>query len=88
MSRRLRQRREAIESSTSPCTQTTMKRIGRMQITTAWPCTGRLRAPTNRYQPTRLLRYDLMQASMGHDPRPGIQLVTPPTFCGILTWTT
>ena len=29
-----------------------------------------------------------MQASMGHDPRPGIQLVTPPTFCGILTWTT
>ena len=29
-----------------------------------------------------------MQASMGHDPRPGIQLVTPATFCGILTWTT
>ena len=29
-----------------------------------------------------------MQASMGHDPRPGIQFVKPPIFWGILTWTT
>ena len=29
-----------------------------------------------------------MQASSGQAPRPGIQLVTPPIFWGILTWTT